>query len=413
MYKLSHWLTIVLAALLPWHGAITVFLPEPFRWWKEGIILLLIGLVLWSEWRAAESGKKFKFTIAEFCALGFIILGGALAATSTDVPTASIAMRYLSLPLLMYFIWSIWFQNPKNSRIKHLELFAQVFIPSCLLATAFGFWITNLGGADLVQNFYSTTISSWVPGQAIPLWHEINGIARLQGASSGPIEFSHLLIAALALVPLLKRGSIQSSILVLVLVAGIGLSASRAALLGAIIILAWWGWKALPPKISRKEVALTGILLGILGLLFVGTQTTVLQRAGTNEHFTRPIAAFVAGTDNLIQGHIGQWGPAARGKNLAEHNSDQAPIAENVFADWWVQLGILGLAFGLGWFVAVLTGLSSYGIGFGIATIVLVNFATVFDMTPIALTWGTILAMWQRDEKIKKVKKVTKKKTKK
>ncbi len=411
MYKLSNWLTIVLAALLPWHGAITVFLPEPFRWWKEGVILLLIGLVLWSEWRAVETGKKFKFSIAEFCALGFLIVGGTLAATSTDVPTASIAMRYLSLPLLIFFAWSIWFQNPKNSRTKHLELFAQIFVPSCLLATAFGFWVTNFGGAEIVQDFYSTTISSWVPGQTIPLWHEINGVARLQGASSGPIEFSHLLVAALALVPLLKRGKIQTILLVVVLGIGIWFSASRAALLGALIIIAWWGWKALPPKISRKDIALTGVLLGILCLFFLGTYTSFLQRAGTNEHFTRPIAAFSAGTENIIQGHIGQWGPAARGKNLIEHNSDKAPVAENVFADWWVQLGIFGLAFGLGWFVAVLTGLSSSGIGFGIAVIVLINFATVFDMTPIALAWGTILAMWQKEEittskkKIKKSKK--------
>jgi len=76
-------------------------------------------------------------------------------------------------------------------------------------------------------------------------------------------------------------------------------------------------------------------------------------------------------------------------------------------------MGILGLAFGLGWFIAILTGISSAGLGFGIAAIVLVNFATVFDMTPIALTWGTILAMWQKDEVVKKVKKVTKEKTKK
>ncbi len=398
MYKLSNWLTIALAALLPWHGAITVFLPEPFRWWKECVILLLIGLVLWSEWRAAQAGKSFRFSITEFCALGFLFLGGAIAATSADVSTATIAMRYLGLPLLTFFVWSIWFQNPKNERASHLKLFAQIFISSCLLATAFGFWITNLGGVDLVQNFYSTTISSWVPGQTIPLWHEINGVARLQGASSGPIEFSHLLVAALALVPLLKRGKIHTTFLVLIICTGIWLSASRAALLGALIILAWWGWQTLPQKVSRKEIMLTGLLVGILGILFIGTQTDILKRAGTNEHFTRPIAAFSTGTQNILTGHLGQWGPAARAKNLTQYNIDKAPIAENVFADWWVQLGILGLAFGLGWFVAVLAGLSNSGLGFGIATIILVNFATVFDMTPLALAWGTILAMWQKEK---------------
>lgn len=397
MYKLSNWLTIILAALLPWHGAITVFLPEPFRWWKEGIILLLIGLVLWSEWRAAQRKKTFSFSLPEFCALGFLFVGGAIAATSADISTASIAMRYLGLPLLTFFIWSIWFQNPKNKRAEHLSLFAQIFIPSCLLATAFGVWITYLGGASIVQDFYSTTISSWVPGQTIPLWHEINGVARLQGASSGPIEFSHLLLAAIALIPLLKQSKIQTFLLAAVLCIGVYLSASRAALLGTIIILLWWGWSNLPAKISRKELALTGILLGILGALFIGTQTNILQRAGTSNHFSRPIEAFSEGTKNVFKGQLGQWGPAARAKNLSLKNTDHAPIAENVFADWWVQLGILGIAFGLGWFIALLAGIESAGLGFGIAAIVLVNFATVFDMTPIALAWGTILAMWQKE----------------
>ncbi len=398
MYKLSNWLTIALATLLPWHGAITVFLPEPFRWWKEVILLLLIGLVLWSEWRAAQKQKNFSFSIAEFCALGFLIFGSILVLFSNDIPTATISMRYLGLPLLIFFIWSVWFQNPKNKRSEYLTLFAQIFIPSCLLATAFGFWITHLGGEMIVQDFYSTTISSWVPGQTIPLWHEINGVARLQGASSGPIEFSHLLVAALALVPFLKQKIWHRILLVIALCIGISLSASRAALFGAIIILLWWGWNNIPTNISRKEVALSGTLLGILGILFIGTQTNVFQRAGTSDHFSRPIAAFSEGTQNVLAGHLGEWGPAARGKNLIENNSDSAPIAENVFADWWVQLGIIGLAFGLGWLVAVLTGLEMAGLGFGIAAIILINFATVFDMTPIALAWGTILAMWQREE---------------
>ncbi len=396
MYKLSHWLTIALAALLPWHGAITVFLPAPFRWWKECIILLLIGLVLLSEWRAYQSGKKFSFSLAEASALGFLFVGAILSIISSDVSTATIAMRYLGLPFLTFFIWSIWFQNPKNSRLKHLELFTKTFIPSCLFAIIFGFWIVKLGGASVVQNFYSTTISSWVPGQTIPLWHEINGVARLQGASSGPIEFSHLLIAALALTPLLKLKKLPTIILVLVLGTGIWLSASRAAFIGAIIILSWWGWKYFPQRGVSKKMLFSGLFIGFCTLFFIGTQTDIMRRAGTNEHFTRPIAAFSAGTKHFLTGHVGQWGPAARAKNLITLNSDIAPIAENVFADWWVQLGILGFIFGLSWFIAILIGISTTGFGFGLATIVLINLATVFDMTPIAITWGTIFAMWQK-----------------
>jgi hypothetical protein len=179
---------------------------------------------------------------------------------------------------------------------------------------------------------------------------------------------------------------------------GIWLSASRAAIIGAIIILTWWGWQSLPQKFTSKKILFSGMLIGICSLFYIGTQTDIMNRAGTSEHFTRPIAAFSVGTKHLLKGHIGQWGPAARAKNLATQNSDKAPIAENVLADWWVQLGILGFVLGLGWLISVIVGISTTGFGFGLATIILINLATVFDMTPIAITWGTILAMWQKEK---------------
>ena len=399
MYKLSNWLTISLAVLLPWHGAITVFLPDEFRWWKELVLILLIGLVMLSEWRAAKRNKVFKFTEAELCALGFLIWGGILASVSGDIKSATIAMRYLGLPFLTFFIWSIWFQNPKNNRAKALELFAKGFIPSCLIATAFGIWITKLGGVDFVQNFYSTTISSWVPGQTIPLWHEINGVARLQGASSGPIEYSHLLVAALALVPLLKRKLIESSLVKLILVVGIAMSASRSAMIGAIIILGWGAWKNMPKSWPRKKISIIGIMLGLATIIGLLLGTNILQRAGTNDHFRRPYQAIIAGHENFVSGHLGQWGPASKIKNMTENNNDQGPIAENVIADWWVQLGALGMILGVAWLFYVTIGLTVEGIGFAIAAIVMLNLASIFDMTPTAIAWGTLLAMFHKDSK--------------
>lgn len=397
MYKLSHWLTIALAALLPWHGAITVFLPDQFRWWKEIILILFIGIVMFSEWRAARRDKKFLFSEAELCAIGFLIWGGILTIISDDIQSATIAMRYLGLPFLTYFIWSIWFQNPKNDHKKFTNLFARTFIPSCLIAITFGIWITKLGGAEIVQDFYSTTISSWVPGQTIPLWHEINGVARLQGASSGPIEFSHLLVVALALVPFLKKKLVLQFATAAALIIGIWMSASRSAMLGSIIIITWWGWLSVPKSFPKKKIMISGIFLGIIAILGVSFGTDILQRPGTQDHFRRPYQALIAGNQNFISGHLGQWGPAARIKNLKETNNDQAPVAENVFADWWVQLGALGLIIGVAWIFYLIVGLNPIGIGFAIASIAMLNLASIFDMTPIAIAWGTLFAMLQKD----------------
>ncbi len=42
-------LMLVLGALLPLHGLLTVMLPEPVRWWKEAVLgaLILILLVVY------------------------------------------------------------------------------------------------------------------------------------------------------------------------------------------------------------------------------------------------------------------------------------------------------------------------------------------------------------------------------
>ena len=84
---------------------------------------------------------------------------------------------------------------------------------------------------------------------------------------------------------------------------------------------------------------------------------------------------------------------------MTENNNDQGPIAENVIADWWVQLGALGMILGVAWLFYVTIGLTVEGIGFAIAAIVMLNLASIFDMTPTAIAWGTLLAMFHKDSK--------------
>lgn len=396
MYRVVNWLTIALATLLPWHGAVTVFLPGPLRWWKELVLLLLVGAVLWSEFRAWHAGKKFLMSASEICALLFLVWGIGLAGFSTDPGTAAIAMRYLGLAMFVYLVWSLWFQNPKNSRTRFLKRFAQWYLPSCLLAVLFGTWVTHGGGENFVQIFYSTTLSSWVPGQTIPLWHEIAGVPRLQGASSGPIEFSHLLLAALALIPLLRIGRLWQILAGAIFVTGIWMSASRAAMLGAAVIVGWQFLQLIPAHVRRATV-ITGTVVLVMAGVWLAASTSVLHRAGTTEHWTRPVAAIQMGAENVFGGHLGEWGPSARSKNLLENNDDRAPIAENVLADWWVQMGIVGFLLGLGWLLIALKRFDPRWYGWGLAMLVTLNLATVWDMTPVAICWGTLLAAMRHD----------------
>jgi hypothetical protein len=185
-------------------------------------------------------------------------------------------------------------------------------------------------------------------------------------------------------------------------------SFSRAALLGLVTVVLFWGLQKMGislPILLRKKY-FKGVLLGGLLFLFSSVAYVVLNpnltgnflnRAGTSDHFLRPIEAMKIGFEKPVLGHLGEWGPAARTKNLITRNDDRAPIAENVFADWFVQLGIFGLIAGIGFFISLARRIQPEFWGIFVVMIGMMNFATIFDMTPISITFFLVLAFSQKD----------------
>ncbi len=327
-------LSAFLAALLPWHGAVTVFLPEPFRYWKEAIFGLLFVVVLIKEIVQLKKKNVPEITTVEFWDMGFIGVLTFLTLLNSDLPTAALAARYLGLGFMVFLIFSSITKHFEEKE-KIMKSFSSVFVISCVLSVLFGVWVKFLGGGIVVQNFYSTTISSWVPGQTIPLWHETGEFIRMQGASSGPIEFSHLLLVAffLGLKGLLDHQTKWKRILHIVFLAilmlGIVQSYSRAAVLGLVVVILFWGAQkmgfSLPKMVRRKYfkgVLLAGLLFVISSGIYVAITPELAQnfwnRAGTSDHLTRPVEAIEKGFEKPILGHLGEWGPAARTKNLNE-----------------------------------------------------------------------------------------------
>ncbi|HID92402.1 TPA: hypothetical protein EYP45_04775 [Candidatus Peregrinibacteria bacterium] len=275
------------------------------------------------------------------------------------------------------------------------KTFSKYFIFSSVSSIAFGSWVKFGNGAEITRNFYSQTISSWVPGQTIPLWHEAGEFVRMQGASSGPIEFSHLLLVALFFTLISKLKNIYKILFSAVFLFGIWQSYSRAAILGAIIILLFHLIYPLKDKISeiikknKKKVLITVLVVIFAG--FWGIQNTnTLERAGTLEHFTRPVEAAKFGLDNIFSNNLGKLGPAARAKNLRENNNDSAMIAENVFIDIFAQMGIIGLILYLLFFFYLAKELEPKFLGIFLASLLVMNLATIFDMTPVSILFFAI-----------------------
>lgn len=394
MNCLFKWLTIILALCLPWHGAITVFLPDYFRYWKEIVLFLYFAGFCWKY----IQDKKYKlplFTnkaLPSFYAILFLVCGALLVLFSEDKITALLAFRYLGMGIAVYLLFSLISQNFAGFKEGFNKYFRKIFIFSNIASVLFGIWIKFSSGVNIVENFYSKTISSWVPGQTIPIWHESGYFIRMQGASSGPIEFSHLLFIALFLTLTSKLKDIYKILFSSVLLFGIYQSYSRAAVLGAIILLLFVLFKHLNFAIKKNKKE---ILMSIIMVFFAGfwglTNTNILERTGTSDHFKRPIESTKFAIKNVFSNNLGKLGPAARKKNLREKNDDKAMIAENVFIDIFAQMGILGISFYLLFIFSLLKNIKPEYYGFIFAFFLLMNMATIFDMTPVSITFFSVL----------------------
>jgi len=389
--------------LLPWHGAITVFLPDEFRWWKEVFLVIFFTLALAREIKNFRTGKKIGISTAEIVAIAFLAWLAILVAIGGFQQDQIVAARYLGLGFFTFLVFSRLHRGNFDSEI--FKKFAVGLVSSGVFSVFFGIWAKFFGGFEILRNFYSTAISSWVPGQKIPIFHEIDGVSRMQGGSSGPIEFSHLLVIAIFAVAFLPIARKFKFILVAILAVGVAQSASRAAIV-AVMLLGIFAW--IFSKIKKSNLKIANFSKKIVEIftpkklaiatfasifIFALILPKILDRTGDSDHFSRPLVAIRAGFDRPIFGNLGSFGPAARIRNLREKNDDRAPIAENVFADAFAQTGLLGLALVLAFWIAIFRSAHQKFRPFLIAIFFTANLATIFEMTPIAiavfLTFGT------------------------
>ncbi|PID70250.1 hypothetical protein CSB37_02595 [bacterium DOLZORAL124_38_8] len=393
MKHFFYYLTAVIAFLLPLHGGITVFLPEPFRWWKEVLLLLLALLLVGLELKTiVNKGVKHwvkSFSRTEIFAGLFFLWGVILLFLNADMFYSAYALRYLLLPVGVFLLVSrVNKQFSADFQQKNLKNFAQWFVGGLLVSVLFAFLFQQLQLSNTLLSFYSAVPSSWVPGQILQKWHETHGFVRWQGLSSGPIELSHLLVLGLACLPFTKLKKHGQWLLGLIFVGAVLASFSRSAVLALGVLFCW----EISQRYNLKKYYTTykkAVLFGMCGLLFVGWlfAPKILNRAGTSDHFTRPVKALRVGLKSPVLGNLAQLGPAARMKNLQENNNDQALIAENVLVDVFAQMGLVGLCLFFLFLYQVHKQLPRQYRSVFYALFLMMNLATIFDMTPISIAY--------------------------
>lgn len=417
--KIKKYLLIFLLIFLPWHGTISVFLPSPFTYWKEIILCLFFITSFDLKIKHQRFSKSIKETLKtpSFWAFLFLLWLFILVTLNKFDYYSIVSARYLGTGFFVFLLFSHYFSKSQNSK-KEIEKSFVYFVYSCVLSVLFGIWAKFGNGFEILKNFYSQTISSWVPGQTIPIFHETNGFIRMQGASSGPIEFSHLLVMALFLLLFIKpfrltffekilkkllnvtsKKPIENGFLFSILIFGIFQSFSRAAILANVLLIGTYLWqtKKSVNALNIKTKMISGFIIFLLTLSFClykkdFLQKHIIQRIGTSEHFTRPIETIKIGLKKPFLGNLGMIGPAARMQNLKENNNDQAPIAENIFADYFAQMGFFGLIFAFGFFTSLFFKIPKKHWGLPLVILLLGNLATILDMMPISITFFIILA---------------------
>ncbi len=437
LHKAQTFCLFLLGLGLPLHGALTVFAPEPWRWWKEIVLIILCGLLCVPLVHYVRQSDGLKACVKRlskqpvFWALLFLFWGLFLVLINQDLHTALVAFRYLGLGffamVLGYWLWKTSLFSGKNGYTKSLQLFHNFCTGLWLgvfLSTAFGVWAKFAGGHEVLQHWYSNTISSWVPGQTLPLYHQVGNFVRLQGTSSGPVEYSHLAVLALWYSWFCVGGYAQKwrlafGVTSLMLIFGIIQSGSRAALLGALILaLAYW-YQYLKPYLkvkpftwtADKGAALLLVVIVMAGMLKFTLSETILGsnsflnnnivRISDGDHLSRPIQAFNKALERPILGSLGELGPAARAKNLAESDNDQAMIAESVPFDIAAQLGFVGLGL---WGLCLFFLFKTVGEPLRILLIAftpLMLLATIFDMAPLSISFFMILGLGLAWPKVK------------
>lgn len=391
--------------LLPLHGGLVVFGFEGIRYWKEVFLLLFVLYWVVVEGKIILNKKSVHLSREQYIGIGFLVWLVVLVLLNGDMRTSLLSVRYLGVGVFVYLLFSRLCDLSILGK-KDITVSLQAFVYGCICSVLFGIWAHFLGGYGVLSHWYSHTISSWVPGQTIPLYHETEGLIRMQGMSSGPVEFAHLLFLGLGVLCISSFSKQWKWGIGILLLTGTILSLTRAVwlalLLGSVVYLFQnrgtkiMNW--IPAKIRTTKASIWMFLGGVFvvgGILFSSSsvQDHLLRRAGTSDHITRPIEAFQKGLEHPLTGSLGELGPAARTKNLALHNNDKALIAENVFVDVFAQTGIVGFLFYVLFIISLWKKLwKKKYVSWIVASLVVLNLATVFDMTPLSIGYFACMA---------------------
>ncbi len=315
-------LSLALLALLPLHAlAVTVLTkliagpghaPLPsLAFWKEGVAVVLLAIAF-AEWIRAKGYKGIRFDLLDYLALALGVIAIVVTVLNGIPSTAAfaLALKYDFFPLALFFVLR---------RVQWSETFKTMAMAALLLVGAIvslygiiGFFLplgffTALG--------YSDMHSLFLPDGPLAPYQLIGGsnLHRIQSAMSGPNQLGIWLLLPLSVAGLAvycKRSVLNLTFFVLIL-AALFLTFSRAAWIGAFVLLAT-GFLLQQSRWVRRQVMLWGVPAALLTAVFAAAvfPSVILRSSSTRGHLEKPLAGIRAIIDDPLGRGLGSAGPA-------------------------------------------------------------------------------------------------------
>ena len=359
LQRLREFLTLALIALLPFHAFLvtvkTRFLLGPghapmpqLALWKEGLlaIILLVAVI-----EIAISGKRLaistlrRIDVIDGLIVGLLLLGITVSFFIFQFSILNsqfiYGVRYDFIPLITFVIlrrvpWSdLFLKRVMNLLVAAGAIVALYGIVSFFLPATFFTWLG-----------YSDLHSLYLPDGPLAPFQQIGGtsLRRIQSVMSGPNQLGLWLLVPLSVILSSTKDALSKSWFVghtMTLLAALLLSFSRAAWMGAAVIVVLAAWpciRALSKKTSSVLVSSVLLILTAVALFF---PSVLLRAASSRGHIENPLRAIQTMVDHPLGLGLGTAGPASNRTSdacvMLEEGSDASWAADR--ADLCVFVG--------------------------------------------------------------------------
>lgn len=325
LQRLRESLALVLIALLPFHALIVTVLTKwimgaghapmgEIAIWKEGmlaIILLLAVIEIAMSGKRLAVSKPWKIDWIDALILLLLALGIIVSISYKLQATSFIyGVRYDFIPLIAFIIlrrvlWSDQFLK----RVMNVLLWSGVIIAvygiiGFFLPASFFTWLG-----------YNDLHSLYLPDGPLAPFQQIGGtsIRRIQSVMSGPNQLGLWLLLPIGIATSygLRASRIARSSQLLVLVAALVLTFSRAAWIGAAVIIGINLWPLIRSLSRRATAGIIGCAACCLLIIIIAFPSIILRAASSRGHIENPLKAVQMMIDHPFGLGLGTAGPAS------------------------------------------------------------------------------------------------------